>query len=217
MSCTGATGQHQEVIFMANKTKTLKLVELGVLLALMLIMAFTPLGYLKVGVLEITFMTVPVIIGAIVLGPAAGALLGGFFGLTSFLQCFGMSAFGTVLLGINPLLTFLVCFLPRLLMGWITGLIFRGLIRVDKTRTISYGVTGLCGALLNTLLFMTALMVCFGATEYIQTMQAGMPLLSFLVAFVGINGLVEAIVCFILSAAVAKAVDKFVNKRAFAE
>ncbi len=202
---------------MANKTKTLKLVELGVLLALMLIMAFTPLGYLKVGVLEITFMTVPVIIGAIVLGPAAGALLGGFFGLTSFLQCFGMSAFGTVLLGINPLLTFLVCFLPRLLMGWITGLIFRGLIRVDKTRTISYGVTGLCGALLNTLLFMTALMVCFGATEYIQTMQAGMPLLSFLVAFVGINGLVEAIVCFILSAAVAKAVDKFVNKRAFAE
>ena len=46
-----------------------------------------------------------VVIGAIILGPTAGAILGGVFGITSFIQCFGISAFGTLLFGINPVLT----------------------------------------------------------------------------------------------------------------
>lgn len=80
---------------MARATeKTRKLVQMAILIAVMLILAFTPLGYLKVGAIEITFMTIPVVVGAIILGPAAGAVLGGVFGLTSFIQCFGMSAFG---------------------------------------------------------------------------------------------------------------------------
>lgn len=80
---------------MARATeKTRKLVQMAILIAVMLILAFTPLGYLKVGAIEITFMTIPVVVGAIILGPTAGAVLGGVFGLTSFIQCFGMSAFG---------------------------------------------------------------------------------------------------------------------------
>ena len=63
-------------------------------------------------------MLVPVIVGAIVMGPAAGALLGGVFGLISFWECFGKSAFGVVLMGINPFLTFLVCVPTRILAGW---------------------------------------------------------------------------------------------------
>ena len=95
---------------MARATeKTRKLVQMAILIAVMLILAFTPLGYLKVGAIEITFMTIPVVVGAIILGPAAGAVLGGVFGLTSFIQCFGMSAFGAALLNISPILTFLVC------------------------------------------------------------------------------------------------------------
>ena len=83
---------------MTNATqKTRRLVQLAILVAIMLILAFTPLGYLKVGAIEITFMTIPVVIGAILLGPPAGAFLGGVFGLTSFIQCFGMSAFGSAL------------------------------------------------------------------------------------------------------------------------
>lgn len=110
---------------MARATeKTRKLVQMAILIAVMLILAFTPLGYLKVGAIEITFMTIPVVVGAIILGPAAGAVLGGVFGLTSFIQCFGMSAFGAALLNISPILTFLVCMVPRILMGYLAGVIF---------------------------------------------------------------------------------------------
>lgn len=124
--------------------KTGRMVQLAILTAIILLMAFTPIGYLHFGIIEITLIMIPVIIGAIVLGPGAGAFLGGMFGLTSFIQCFGMSAFGAALLSIQPVLTFLVCMIPRILMGWLCGLIFKGLIRVDRTKskTLSYCVTG---------------------------------------------------------------------------
>ena len=48
-------------------------------------------------------MTVPVAVGAIILGPKGGAICGLAFGITSFMQCFGMGAFGTMLFSINPL------------------------------------------------------------------------------------------------------------------
>lgn len=61
--------------------RTVKMVLLAILAAIMLILAFTPLGYLKVGVIEISFMMVPAAVGAIVLGPLAGLILGGVLAL----------------------------------------------------------------------------------------------------------------------------------------
>ena len=66
-----------------KKNKTLEMVQLAVLIAIMLILAFTPLGYLRIGPLAISLMTIPVVIGAMILGPAGGAVLGLVFGLTS--------------------------------------------------------------------------------------------------------------------------------------
>ncbi len=87
---------------------------------------------------------IPVVIGAIILGPGAGAVLGAVFGLTSFVQCFGLDTFGTTLMGIQPVYTFIMCMFPRILMGTLCGVIFKGLVRVDKTRhkVIAYPVTG---------------------------------------------------------------------------
>ena len=85
--------------------KTRRLVYMAILIAIILVMAFTPLGYLKTAGIEITFIQVPVIVGAILMGPAAGAILGGVFGFTSFIQCFGLSAFGAALLEINAVYT----------------------------------------------------------------------------------------------------------------
>lgn len=110
-----------------NKFSTKYLVEMALLVAIILLMAFTPIGYIKTAGLEITLIVVPVAVGAVTLGPTAGAILGGVFGITSFIQCFGMSQFGALLLGINPFLTFLVCVPTRILMGWLTGLIYHGL------------------------------------------------------------------------------------------
>ncbi len=143
------------------------------------------------------------------MGPAAGALLGGVFGLISFWECFGKSAFGVVLMGINPFLTFLVCVPTRILAGWICGLVFQALRKVDKTRLLSFGAAGLSGALCNTLFFMTTLCLCFYNTDFIQGFVQAMGSANaflFVIAFVGVNGLVEAIVCFFTGAVIAKAV-----------
>lgn len=194
---------------MAKATeKTRRLTQLALLVAIMLVLAFTPLGYLKLGpALEITFMTIPVAVGAILLGPASGAFLGGVFGLTSFIQCFGMSQFGATLLGIDAVRTFLVCMVSRVLMGWLCGLIFKALHKLDKTRFLSYAVASLSAAVLNTVFFMGLLMLLFGQTDFILNMRGGMNLIAFLAAFVGIQGVVEAIVAFALGTAISKAVS----------
>lgn len=188
------------------------MVELAVLLAILLMLEITGLGMFKTFGLELTILQIPVILGAIILGPSAGAILGGAFGLLSFWECFGKSQFGATLLGINPFLTFLVCVPTRILMGWLCGLIFRAMDRKlagTKGDFASYVAASLSGALLNTLFFMTTLCLCFYHTEYIQgfasALGAGNVLL-FIVLFVGVQGLVEAALCTVVGAGVGKGV-----------
>lgn len=187
---------------------TTYMVELAVLIAIILIMAFTPIGYIKTLGLEITLIVVPVVVGAVTLGPTAGLILGTTFGITSFIQCFGMSAFGAVLLSINPFLTFLVCVPTRALMGWLTGVIYQSLRKSNGIKKAACPITCLCGPILNTLFFMSVLCLCFYQTDYIQSMVSSMGasnVLAFVVAFVGVNGVVEALLCFIVGTAIAKA------------
>ena len=148
----------------------------------------------------------PVAVGAVTLGPTAGAILGGVFGITSFIQCFGMSAFGTLLLGVNPFFTFLVCVPTRILEGWLTGLIFDGLKKTKLPSGASVTIANLCCPLLNTAFFMGTLVTLFAGT---MREQFGMTkVIPFIAAFVGINGLIEAAVCFVLGAAISAALRK---------
>ncbi len=78
----------------AKKFSTKQLVEMALLTAIIILLAFTPIGYIRTLGLEITLIVVPVTVGAVTLGPSAGAVLGAVFGITSFIQCFGMSQFG---------------------------------------------------------------------------------------------------------------------------
>lgn len=191
------------------KNSSLKnMVTLALLSAIIVLMAFTPIGFLKAGVLEITFITIPVIIGAILLSPAAGAVLGGVFGFMSFAQCFGFSYFGVQLLSINAAFTFFLCVVPRILMGFLCGLIFKGLKNAFGPKIFVFGVSSLMGALLNTLFFMTTLVFLFGKTDYIMGMRGSANVIAFVVAFVGINGIVEALVCAFAGTAVTRALYK---------
>lgn len=177
---------------------TKNMVLLTMLAVILVLMAFTPLGYLNIGVLSITFNMIPVAIGAIALGPAGGAALGLVFGLTSFMRCFGITPLGTTLCGINPFLTFIVYVIPRVLDGFILGWIIRFMNRVCKLKSVNYAVTGFFGALLNTILYMTFLIVCFGQTEVIQnlwqTIAPQSNAVVFVCLFVGFNAVVEIIV-----------------------
>lgn len=201
---------------MANIShKTNKLIRLAVLVAIMIILEVTNIGYIKTPWgLELTIMQLPVLVGAIVLGPTSGAILGGVFGLTSFLQCVtGKSQFGATLLGINPFYAFIVCFVTRLLMGWLCGLIFAALNKIDKTKLVSFAVASLSGALLNTLFFMSALIFFFGNADIIVNMRGGMELFSFLAAFIGVQGVVEAVVCFLAGTVISKALHHYMPLR----
>ena len=81
---------------MNKKTFSTKyLVEMALLVAIILLMAFTPIGYIKTAGLEITLIVVPVAVGAVTLGPTAGAILGGVFGITCFIQCLGSAEYNT--------------------------------------------------------------------------------------------------------------------------
>lgn len=192
---------------MERLNKSTQLAILGLMTGVLLLMAYTPLGYLNIGPLAITFNVIPVAICAITLGPKGGAIAGAVFGMTSFLQCIGVggtSAMGAVLFGINPFFAFLQRFVPRLLDGLLLGYIFRG---VRKASNSYYAclVTGFCSAFLNTLFFMTALVMLFGNTEYMQELIGGRNILVFICTFVGINAVCEMVSSTVITGAVGAA------------
>lgn len=198
-----------------SKVRTQKMVQLALLTAIIIILAFTPIGYINMVGLSITLVGIPVVIGAITLGPVAGAILGAIFGLTSFARAFGLEPFGTMLFGINPIGTFITTMVPRILMGWLTGLLFQALKRFDKTKFVSYVITSISGALLNTILFMSSLMIFFYNTKEIQDMASNYDVtnvVALIIAMVGINALAESIASGILGTAIAKPVDIY-NKK----
>ena len=111
-----------------KKFTTSQLTILGLMAGILFLMAYTPLGYLNIGPLAVTFNVIPVAVCAIVLGPTGGAIAGAVFGLTSFMQAMGIggvSALGAALFQINPLMTAVQCFGPRILDGICIGFIYR--------------------------------------------------------------------------------------------
>lgn len=195
---------------MKNRFKPRELTLLGLLTALLLLMSYTPLGYLNIGPLAITFNMIPVAIAAAALGPWGGAFAGAVFGITSFLQCIGIggtSAMGVILFDINPFFAFVQRFVPRLLAGLITGFIYNGAAKLTN-RTFAGFLSGFSAAFLNTALFMLALVLLFGNTDYLQGLMAGKNVLLFIVTFVGINAVVEMLSSTAITGALCKALDK---------
>lgn len=196
------------------KKKTLEMVQLAILSAIIIVMSFTPLGYFKMPALSITLISIPVCIGAMTIGPKAGVILGAVFGLTSFAQCFGLEAFGTMLCGINPFTTFIVCLVPRMLIGLFAGLVFKACEKIKgKGKEIGYFVAPLVGTITNTVFFITMLWIFFGKnTAVTQAINATSSLISFFTILAGVNALVEIPVCTIVTAPIAKILDVVVKR-----
>lgn len=188
--------------------RTRYMVELALMSAIIFIMAFTPLGYFRTPGLSITFLTVPVAVGAIILGPKGGAVCGLVFGITSLIQCFMGGSFGSMLLSINPVGTAFTCIVPRVLEGLLCGLVYQAIRRASAAKNTAYFAASLACPLLNTVFFMGAVVVIFYHTEYIQGFVSALGVsnpFTFVVAFVGVQGLIEAVVCFLIASAVSRA------------
>ncbi len=201
---------------MAKKVDTKWLTRVSILTAVTLILGFTPLGYIKTPIMEITFLMIPVSIGAMTLGTGAGTILGTVFGITSFIQALiAPNVLSTPLMAISPFRLFLMCLLPRILMGFLTGVIFSALKKVDKTKgnALSYIITSIASPLMNTIFFVSALLLFFGSADVIKEYMGQFPsFFAWVVAFVGTNGLIEAAVAAVVGGALSKVLSRFAFK-----
>ncbi len=206
-----------------------EMIGLAILSAVTLVMGFTPLGYVHDGLIIITFMSVPVTVASVFLKPRDAAIIGALFGITSFVQAiFGTSTLTGALFRLNPVLTFSLCVVPRIVVGLLGGLIFRYINDVDRTDFISYIVISLIVPIMNTLLFTTTLYVMTNVIIYINPEAAGSNLppdfsaafvgvmnnnvLSFLINTMGLQAILEAVVCCILGTVIAKVLSVILKK-----
>lgn len=200
-----------------SKSKIASLTVTAMLTAIILVMTFTPLGYLRIGPLELTLITVPVIIGAVTQGPKVAAILGAVFGISSFIQCFTGSVLGGILLSESFVKCFIVCFVPRFLMGLLCGLIFKACEKKDKKKGWSFVVASISGSALNTILFLGFLALFFMNMTFTPEQSAALggvdTVLNTVIAIAaGINAPIELLVCAILGSAVGKGVSVALKK-----
>ncbi|MCD8382916.1 MAG: ECF transporter S component [Clostridiales bacterium] len=193
-----------------SNDKVRYLTEVALLIAIILVMKLTGLASIPVGPLVMTFSMIPIAIGAMISGPLAGAVLGLIYGFTSFYDAVtGASLMTGAFFQLSPVSTFILCVGTRTLVGALTGWIFRGLKKIDRTDTVCYFATGLLCPLLNTLLFMGYIVWFFYTSDYVQTLVgtlgASGPLM-FVILSVGVQGLVEWITGAIVGGGVGKAV-----------
>ncbi|GAA2903963.1 ECF transporter S component [Enterococcus pseudoavium] len=150
-------------------------------LAIMIILAVTPLGFIPIGPINATTMHIPVIIASIVLGPRIGAGLGAVFGVISLTRAtilitpmsFVFSPFIA-----NPLTNqgdwraIIVAIIPRILIGVVPYFVYKGLHHLlkQKARPVSLFVAGVAGSMTNTILVMN-LIFFFFKDSYANVLQ----------------------------------------------
>lgn len=192
-------------------SKTKGLVQMAVFSALIVILAFTPfIGYIPLGFTRATIIHIPVIIGSLMLGSKKGAVLGGIFGLTSFinntinptLTSFVFTPFyslGDYSGGIGSVI---ICFVPRILIGVIPFYVYhlvKKISRNDGVSSMGLILAGLSGALTNTLLVMNLIFVFFRDAYASANGVSASAVYTFILGVIGMNGVPEAIVAAIIT------------------
>ena len=183
------------------------------LLAVLIVLLTFTIGGLRIGPLTITFNCLPLAVGAIFLGPVYGAILGLVFGLCSFIASFTTGSLTTILLNVNPFLTFLMCVVPRVIFGFVPGLIFKHLPKDSEPKRL--GASALCCALvpiLNTIGFL-GLMWVFFANAFVSEptvidkvgQQPTGNIFVFIFALATVNAVFEVLINLILGTAVCRA------------
>ena len=190
--------------------------------AIVLIMAFTPFGIIDLPLIKATILHVPVIIGAIVLGPKKGAFLGFLFGATSLFK--NIMTPSILSFAFTPTVpvpglshgspwALFICFVPRMLVGVTPFLLYAAVKKMlpkmnDAVRFALLTVCGALGALTNTGLVMGSIFVIF-RNAYAQA--NGIPVEKVLGVILGIvftNGIPEMLVAAVIVPVVVTALIK---------
>ncbi len=196
-----------------NKKQTYNIALGAMFTALILVMAFTPLGYLRIGTVEITFLPIPVAIGAILMGPAWGTYFGLLFGLTSFAVGFGGS--GAAMIAVSVWRYAFVTVVPRIIVGFGCGMVYK-LLKERVNSTFSVIAASVLAPILNTVLFLSALIGCYYNTEVVSGLMSATStanVLALALAIAGINAVIELIACTVISVAASTFINKMAEMR----
>lgn len=206
---------------MKTKKKDTKwMVSVALMAAIVIVLANTPLGMIQLPIIKATTVHIPVIIGAVLLGPLAGAILGGVFGICSLISntmaptllSFAFSPFlsTTGLPGVLKALWISIgC---RILIGVAAGWLWILLEKFHTRQVISLPIVGFVGSMVNTITVMGSIYLLF-AQQYAEAKEVAVTAVwGLIMGTVTASGIPEAIAAAILVLALGKVLLKFIKK-----
>lgn len=195
-----------------KKTDIRWMVSVALMAAIVIVLANTPLGMIQLPIIKATTVHIPVIIGAVLLGPNAGAILGFVFGMCSLISntmaptllSFAFSPFmsTTGLLGaVKALWVSVGC---RILIGVAAGWLWILIKKIKMNQMVSLIVTGFLGSMVNTVAVMGSIYLLF-AKQYAEAKEVAVTAVWGLVmGTVTASGIPEAIAAAILVTVITK-------------
>ena len=196
-----------------KKMDTRYMAMLAMFCGILLVMGATGIGFIPLPVIKATTMHIPVILGAVLLGPAAGAVLGGVFGLCSIwanttspgLLAFAFSPFMTTEGLPGVLKSLWIALGCRILLGVIAGWLWKGMKRVLKQDYLALPVTAAISTICHTILVMGSIYLLL-AQQYAQAKNVAITAVFGLVmGTVTASGIPEAIIAAVLVTVIGKA------------
>lgn len=188
-------------------------IRVALMMAIIVLLANTPLGMIQLPIIKATTVHIPVIIGAIVLGPAAGAILGATFGVCSLISntyaptllSFAFSPFMSTTGMVGAVKALWISIGCRILIGVVAGWLWIGLKKIKCPRIFGYALCGFIGSMTNTVMVMGSIYFLF-AQQYAEAKNVAVTAVYGLVmGTVTASGIPEAICAMILVAAITKA------------
>lgn len=199
-----------------RKHDTRWLVSVALMAAIIIVLANTPLGMIQLPIIKATTVHIPVIIGAILLGPEAGAILGLVFGINSLisntvtptLMSFAFSPFLSTTGILGALKAIWVSVGCRVCIGVASGWIWILLRRVKLNQIVALVMTGFLGSMVNTVTVMGSIYVLF-AKQYAEAKEVAVSAVwGLMMGTVAASGIPEAIAAAILVAMITKVLLK---------
>ena len=203
-----------------SKKRIQQLTLAAFFVAIEVIMAVTPIGFIPVGAINITTMHLPVILAGIVLGPIYGALMGFVFGMTSMLRAtfipgitsFCFSPFITVGGISGNFWSAFIALVPRMTLGCLSFYIYRAVRKLKKSRITAAAVSAGLNTLIHTLFVMGSIWLFFGEA---YASAAGIGVGAVIVTVLTSNGILEILLASIVIPALVKALKPAMERMGF--
>lgn len=199
-----------------RKHDTRFMVSVGLMAAIVIVLANTPLGMIQLPIVKATTVHIPVIIGAILLGPTAGAILGGVFGVCSLISntmaptllSFAFSPFMSTTGIIGAIKAIWVSVGCRILIGLAAGWLWKLLKKIKLNQIVALSITGFVGSMVNTVAVMGSIYLLF-AQQYAQAKDVAVTAVwGLIMGTVTASGIPEAIAAAVLVTVVTKVLLK---------